>query len=685
MNKKIIRRGIAGGVCVVVLAAAGFAVYSKGADKSESQETVQSAEAEKGSVSTTVVGTGTLENGTATDVVVPTGVKVKEVLVSSGDVVTEGQVLATLDEASIASELLEVKENIETVEDEIDNLSDEADEEGTTEYLEAKVLNGQLSDLTEAETALESLLESQAITATCAGTISSVNVQADTEVTKSSESSTGGSGSSSTGSSSTNTVASADTTTTTSDSTDSTVIKTAAGTDSSASASAATITASIGTNTASSSTAGLTYLTADTSAATSVNTATSEDYSIDLLSEDGTATESVITISECNVEVEAPVTGNAPQNEIAETDQYTGTISWNLSTDKFQSGTSYTADIRLTAKDGYVFSDSILPVVKGADVTSQVVESDAGESILQIKAKFSKTASGSGSTADAGTSGSAAAGAASSGVSAITGSTGSQSGTSGSSVSGASGSSASENASGTANSGSTGASGSSSVASSGSDSSGTTVISDYSLYETAAFSIASATEASVSINVDELDILSVKEGQTATVTLDALDGQEFEGTITEVSNEASSGNSSAKYPVTITFEKTEDMLIGMSASATIHVSEAEDAVLIPVDALQEKGNSTFVYTKKDSDGNLSGEVEVETGISNGSQVEITSGLEEGDTVYYLKAESSDSSSNMPGGMDGQGGMPDMNGGEAPSGGQAPSGGGPGGDGGAPSK
>ena len=662
MNKKMIRRGIAGGVCVVVLAAAGFAVYSKGADKSESQETVQSAEAGKGSISTTVVGTGTLENGTATDVVVPTGVKVKEVLVSSGDTVTEGQVLATLDEASIASELLEVKENIETVEDEIDALSDEADEEGTTEYLEAKVLNGQLSDLTEAKTALESLLESQAITATCAGTISSVNVQADTEVTKSSESSAS---SSAAGNSNTNTVASADTTAATASADGaSSVIKTTA--------------ASSGKNTSSGMAAGLTYLTADTS--TSVDANTGENDSIEYLSENGAEAESIITISECSVEVEAPVTGAAPQTAIAETDQYTGTISWNLSTDKFQSGTSYTADIRLTAKEGYEFSDSILPVVKGADVTSQVVESDAGESILQIKAKFSKTASSEG------TSGSAAAGAASDGVSAITGSTGSQSGTSGSSASGsASGTSGSGN-SGSASSGSVN-SGSASAASSGSDSSGTTGTSDYSLYETAAFSIASATEASVSINVDELDILSVKEGQTATVTLDALDGQEFEGTITEVSNEASSGNSSAKYPVTITFEKTEDMLLGMSASATIHVNEAEDAVLIPVDALQEKGNSTFVYTKKDSDGNLSGEVEVETGISNGSQVEITSGLEEGDTVYYLKAESSDTSSgqNMPGGMEGQGSMPDMNGGEAPSGGQAPSGGGPGGDGGAPSK
>lgn len=662
MNKKMIRRGIAGGVCVIVLAADGFAVYSKGADKSESQETVQSAEAEKGSISTTVVGTGTLENGTATDVVVPTGVKVREVLVTSGDTVTEGQVLATLDEASIASELLEVKENIETVEENIDTLSDEADEEGTTEYLEAKVLNGQLSDLTEAKTALESLLESQAITATCAGTISSVNVQADTEVMKSSESSTS---SSAAGNSNTNTVASEDTTAAT--------VSTAG-----ASSVIKTTSASTGKNTSGSMAAGLTYLMADTSTGAAVNTG--EKDSVEYLSEDGTEAESIITISECSVEVEAPVTGGTPQTEIAETDQYTGTISWNLSKDKFQSGTSYTADIRLTAKEGYEFSDSILPVVKGADVTSQVVESDAGESILQIKAKFSKTASGEG------TSGSVAAGAASGGVSAITGSTGSQSGTSDSSASGsASGTAGSGNA-GSASSGSVN-SGLVSAASSGSASSGTTGTSDYSLYETAAFSIASATEASVSINVDELDILSVKEGQTATVTLDALDGQEFEGTITEVSNEASSGNSSAKYPVTITFEKTEDMLLGMSASATIHVNEAEDAVLIPVDALQEKGDSTFVYTKKDSDGNLNGEVEVETGISNGSQVEITSGLEEGDTVYYLKAESSDTSSgkNMPGGMDGRDSMPDMNGGEAPAGGQAPSGGGPGGGGGAPSK
>ena len=177
------------------------------------------------------------------------------------------------------------------------------------------------------------------------------------------------------------------------------------------------------------------------------------------------------------------------------------------------------------------------------------------------------------------------------------------------------------------------------------------------------------------INVDELDITSVKTGQTAKITLDAIEGEEYEGTITSVSSEASSGSSSAKYPVEITFDKTDDMRIGMTASASISIDEAKDAVLIPVDALQEKGGKTFVYTQKDSDGNLSGEVEVETGLSNGNKVEITSGLESGDTVYYLKTTSSSGSNSQ---QDMQGG-PGGNGGEAPS--DKGGSGGPGGDGG----
>ncbi len=362
-------------------------------------------------------------------------------------------------------------------------------------------------------------------------------------------------------------------------------------------------------------------------------------------------------ISECSIDVEAPKAGSKPQTKIEDTDRYKGTISWNCTTDTFQENTVYTATIKLTAKEGYAFSSSILPEVKGADVTSEVITSDAGESFLQVKAKFAKT----GASVDSGNS-----------------QTNGQSGnTAQGSVSGDSGGNLASGSSGAS------ASGTGSASSGGSSGDGGSASSEisYSVYEAAAFTIASNEEVTVSINVDELDILSVAEGQTAAVTLDALEGETFEGTITYVAGTASSG-SSAKYPVKITLKKTEDMKLGMSASATIHIDESEDAVLIPVNALQEKGDSAFVYTGQDSDGNLTDKVEVETGLSDGSQVEIISGLEEGDTVYYLKAKSTDSSEgfDMAGGQEKA--MPEGEGfgGEMPDGMQMPNGNAPGGSG-----
>jgi len=184
----------------------------------------------------------------------------------------------------------------------------------------------------------------------------------------------------------------------------------------------------------------------------------------------------------------------------------------------------------------------------------------------------------------------------------------------------------------------------------------------------------------VSINVDELDILTVKAGQTATITLDAIEDGEFEGTVSRISSEASSSSSSTKYVVEIVLSRTEDMLLGMSASATINIDEVDDAVLIPVSAIQESDGKIFVYTEKDNNDNLSGEVEIETGISNGSQVQVLSGLSDGDTVYYLKSESTDSSEeSMMFGGEMQNGGEMRGGGDMPSGGEMPSGGGGGGE------
>nr|WP_295284258.1 HlyD family efflux transporter periplasmic adaptor subunit [uncultured Blautia sp.] len=199
----------------------------------------------------------------------------------------------------------------------------------------------------------------------------------------------------------------------------------------------------------------------------------------------------------------------------------------------------------------------------------------------------------------------------------------------------------------------------------------------------------------LSVSVDELDINSVEKGQKAVVTFDAIEDKEFEGEVTEIGNSASVNGGVAKYTVEITIPKDDEMKVGMNASATITTEERNQVLTLPMNALQEQGDKTFVYTEKNTDGTLSGEVEIQTGMTDGNTVEITDGLEEGDTVYYMRSENSSSGSGsdmqnkMPGGEQ-AGEMPDMgnsgkgnadgNVGGSPGGG---SGGGPGGGQGGP--
>lgn len=210
---------------------------------------------------------------------------------------------------------------------------------------------------------------------------------------------------------------------------------------------------------------------------------------------------------------------------------------------------------------------------------------------------------------------------------------------------------------------------------------------DASAYSTdiEAFSVSGDENMCLSVSVDELDINSVEKGQTAVVTFDAIENKEFQGEVTKIGSTASVNGGVAKYTVEITIPKDDEMKQGMNASATITTEERKDVLTLPMNALQEKGDKTFVYTEQDSEGNLTGETEIQTGLTDGSTVEITDGLKEGDTVYYMRSDntSSDSSSSneMPDMSGGPGGNGDMPGGDFGGGSDGNSGGGPGGNGG----
>ena len=391
-----------------------------------------------------------------------------------------------------------------------------------------------------------------------------------------------------------------------------------------------------------------------------------------------------------------PRTGGSPQTQIVSSDNsYTGTISWNPGDSTFQPAATYQAAVMLYAGEGYQFAaDSVTQAVSG--VLSGVSLSADG-STLSFTITFPET---EGSTEEPGdTSGDSGSTEGNQGGSApsedaqnntensgsdtqtgeengitdgesqvspetqnnntgTTQNTGSSQGA-GSTSSGITGS---VNAAGGTSSGTQTSNGQQS----GEEETQTDTASQYST-DTTAFTISGDTSMLLSVSVDELDINSVEQGQTAQVTFDAIEDKTFEGTVTKVGNTASASGGVAKYTVEITIPKDEEMKAGMNASATITIEEKENIVTIPVNALQERGEEVFVYTEQDDEGNLSGEQQVTTGLSDGENVEITEGLSEGDVVYYQKTgggnTSSDTGFSMPGGdmgdMSGGGNMGNM--------------------------
>lgn len=189
------------------------------------------------------------------------------------------------------------------------------------------------------------------------------------------------------------------------------------------------------------------------------------------------------------------------------------------------------------------------------------------------------------------------------------------------------------------------------------------------------------TEVTFDMNIDELDISNVKVGQSVDVTADAFENETFKGTVTKISMEGTSSNGVTYYPVTVTMTDFGGLLPGMNVEGVIILDESENALAIPVDALQ-RGDKVYVknkagesYTDKSSSeksdksdmtksfSNVPDgfhEVSVETGLTSDTYVEIISGdLEEGDEVYVSQStvSSDENSGMMMGGGPGSSGGP----------------------------
>lgn len=153
------------------------------------------------------------------------------------------------------------------------------------------------------------------------------------------------------------------------------------------------------------------------------------------------------------------------------------------------------------------------------------------------------------------------------------------------------------------------------------------------------------THLKTSIRVDEYDINNVHIGDPIKITTVATE-QSFESTIASINHTSSSAGAVAYYTTTAYVDVGDDVYPGMQVTVTLPQEEAENVVILKEDAISfDDENRAFVYTAGES-----GEMErnyITTGVSNGSYVEITSGLQAGDTVY---AEATFTAENTTGGI-----------------------------------
>jgi HlyD family secretion protein len=148
----------------------------------------------------------------------------------------------------------------------------------------------------------------------------------------------------------------------------------------------------------------------------------------------------------------------------------------------------------------------------------------------------------------------------------------------------------------------------------------------------AGIALADDSQFHIQTTVDELDIASVKLGQSVNITLDALPGVILDGEVTEIDLAPDPSESTTEYPVAVSVSNPgPETRIGMTASLDINVSHKDQALLVPNWALRVDSSTGQVYVMVKRGGSYERQ-DVELGLRNDTDSEVLNGLQVGDVV-----------------------------------------------------
>jgi macrolide-specific efflux system membrane fusion protein len=139
------------------------------------------------------------------------------------------------------------------------------------------------------------------------------------------------------------------------------------------------------------------------------------------------------------------------------------------------------------------------------------------------------------------------------------------------------------------------------------------------------------------VSFSEADIGKVREGQTATVAVDSMEGTELAGEVTRVSVLPSEGSSSVvEYPATILLTQNgKGVRAGMSASAEVVVEQVKNAVTVPSEAISSLGSGKTVTVEADGKEETK---TITTGLVGDEDTEVISGLKAGETLVLPEVQ-----------------------------------------------
>lgn len=169
----------------------------------------------------------------------------------------------------------------------------------------------------------------------------------------------------------------------------------------------------------------------------------------------------------------------------------------------------------------------------------------------------------------------------------------------------------------------------------------TTLVGDNVSQNQQVFRVADYSAMQVTISVDELDIAKVKVDQKAEITLDAVSDKKYTGKVTNVDPEGNFKNDIATFNVTVALDSAEGLMAGMNANVSVVVDEKNDVLWVPAQAVQTRQEKTYVQQLVN---NQPVAKEVQIGLKTSQQVEIVSGLNEGDKVIVTTIKPTTTSS-----------------------------------------